>query len=47
VRDRVGVAVTDGDVGSAGADGLDQPRDVAAAVLVVGVGVDDDVRAQA
>jgi hypothetical protein len=47
VGDGVGLAVADDDVGAAGEDRRDQAGDVLAAVLVVGVGVDDDVGAEA
>ena len=40
------LAVADDDVGLAGEDRRDQLGDVGAAVLVVGVGVDDDVGAE-
>ena len=40
------LAVADDHVGAALEDRRDQPRDVRAAVLVVGVGVDDHVGAQ-
>ena len=46
VRDRLDVAVADADVGLAGEQRRQQQRDVAAGVLVVGVGVDDVVGAQ-
>ena len=47
VRDRVGLAIADADVGAPGQHGLDEAGDVDAAVLVVGVGVDDQIGAQA
>jgi hypothetical protein len=46
VLDRVGLAVADDHVGAAGEDRFDELRDVAAVVLVVGVGVDHDVGAE-
>ncbi len=47
VCDPIGLAVTDDDVRPTGQDGRDDTRDVLAAVLVVGIGVDDHVGAQA
>ena len=44
--DAVGLAVANDQLGSAGQDGLDQLDDVAAKVLVVAIGVDDDIGAQ-
>ena len=46
VLDRVGLAVADDHVGAAVEDRRDELGDVAAVVLVVGVGVDDDVGAE-
>ena len=47
VGELVGAAVADDDVGAALEDRCDEAGDVGAAVLVVGVGVDDDVGAEA
>ncbi len=46
VRDRLDVPIADADVGLAGDERCQELRDVGARVLVVGVGVDDVVRAQ-
>ena len=46
VLDVADVAVADDDVGLAREQRRDQPRDVAAGVLIVGVGVDDEVGAE-
>ena len=45
MRDQRGLAVADHDVGAAVQDRLDQARDIGAGILVVAVGVDDDVGA--
>ncbi len=45
VRDLIGVPVPHHQVGPAGKDRLDQPRNLMAAILVVAVGIDDDVGA--
>ena len=45
-RDRLDVAIADADVGLAGEQRRDELRDVRAGVLIVGVGVDDEVRAE-
>jgi hypothetical protein len=47
MRNPVGLAVADGDVGLPGDDRRDEARDIGAAVLVVRVRVDDHVGAQA
>lgn len=46
MRDRAGHAVADDDVGAAVEDRLDQARDIGALVLIVAVGIDDDVGAE-
>lgn len=45
LRERLDVAIADADVGLAGDERGEQLRDVGAVVLVVGVGVDDEVGA--
>nr|WP_276604464.1 hypothetical protein [Nannocystis sp. RBIL2] len=46
VRDGVGLAIAHDEVGAAGEDRRAQASDVGAGVLIVGVGVDDDVGAE-